>query len=44
MLDLLNHYSLTEIITFIILLSLSIKGVIDFYDWAKKSFRYIRIS
>ena len=36
MLDLLNHYSLTEIITFIILLSLSIKGVIDFYDWAKK--------
>ena len=36
MLDLLNHYSLTEIITFIILLSLSIKGIIDFYDWAKK--------
>ena len=35
MLDLLNHYSLTEIITFIILLSLSIKGIIDFYDWAK---------
>ena len=36
MLDLLNNYSLTEIIVFIVTLSFSIKGVIDFYDWAKK--------
>lgn len=32
MLDLLNNYSLTEIITFIVILAFSIKGVIDFYD------------
>ena len=36
MLDLLNNYSLTEIIVFIVTLSFSIKGVVDFYDWAKK--------
>ena len=36
MLDLLNNYSLTEIITFVVVLAFSIKGVIDFYDWAKK--------
>lgn len=36
MLELLNNYSLTEIIVFIVILALSIKGIIDFYDWAKK--------
>lgn len=35
MLDLLKNYSLTEIIAFIITLSFAIKGVVDFYDWAK---------
>lgn len=36
MLDLLKSYSLTEIIIFIIMLAFAIKGVVDFYDWAKK--------
>lgn len=35
MLELLNNYSLTEIIIFIIMLALSLKSIIDFYDWAK---------
>ena len=35
MLDLLNNYSLTEIIIFVIMLSFAIKGIVDFYDWAK---------
>ena len=35
MLDLFKNYSLTDIIIFIIILSFAIKGVIDFYDWAK---------
>ena len=36
MLDLLQNYSLTEIGTFTILLFFAIKGVVDFYDWAKE--------
>ena len=36
MLNLLKNYSLTEIIVFIIMLALAVKGIIDFYDWAKK--------
>lgn len=32
MLELLNNYSLSEIIIFIIMLAFSLKGVIDFYD------------
>lgn len=36
MLDLLNNYSLTEILIFVITLSFAIKGIVDFYDWAKK--------
>ena len=36
MLNLLNNYSLTEIIIFIITLAFAIKGIVDFYDWAKK--------
>ena len=36
MLDLLNSYSLSEIIIFIIMLAFAIKGVVDFYDWAKQ--------
>lgn len=35
MLDLLNNYSLTEIIIFVIMLSFAVKGIVDFYDWAK---------
>ena len=36
MLDLLKNYSLTEVIIFIIMLAFAIKGIVDFYDWAKK--------
>ena len=35
MLELLKNYSLTDIIIFIVMLSLAVKGVVDFYDWAK---------
>lgn len=35
MLDLLQKYSLTDIIIFIIMLSFAIKSAIDFCDWAK---------
>lgn len=35
MLDLLKNYSIEEIITFIIILCLSIKGSVSFFDWAK---------
>ena len=35
MLDLLKNYSLTEIIVFVIMLAFAIKGIVDFYDWAK---------
>lgn len=34
MLNLLTNYSGTEILTFIVILALAIKGVINFYDWA----------
>lgn len=36
MLDLLNNYSLTQITIFIVTLAFAIKGIVDFYDWAKK--------
>ena len=36
MLDLLKNYSLTDIVIFIVMLAFAIKGVVDFYDWAKK--------
>ena len=39
MLELLNNYSLSEIIIFVIMLAFSLKGIIDFYDWAKKRIR-----
>ena len=35
MLDLLKNYSLTDIAIFIVMLAFAIKGVVDFYDWAK---------
>jgi len=35
MLDLLKNYSLSEIVIFVVVLALAVKGVIDFYDWAK---------
>ena len=34
MINLLQHYSLSDIIFFIVTLSISIKGVITFLDWA----------
>ena len=35
MLDLLKSYSLTDITIFVIMLAFAIKGIVDFYDWAK---------
>ena len=32
--ELLEHYSASEIFTFIIILAISIKGLVQFYDWA----------
>ena len=32
--ELLEHYTASEIFTFIIILAISIKGLIQFYDWA----------
>jgi len=40
MLDLLKNYTLEEVLIFIVMLSFAIKGFIDFYDWAKKRFRF----
>lgn len=37
-LNLLSTYSLDQILVFIIMLSLAIKGGVDFYDWVKKRF------
>lgn len=39
MLELLESFSLKEILIFVIILALAIKGVIDFIDWAKKRIR-----
>lgn len=39
MLELLEGFSLKEILIFIVILALAIKGVIDFIDWAKKRMR-----
>ena len=36
MLNLLGHYTLEQIITFIVLLSLAVKGCISFIDWARQ--------
>ena len=36
LIELLSTYSVGEILIFIVLLALAFKGVIDFYDWAKK--------
>lgn len=35
MLDLISKYSISEILTFIIIFALAVRGVITFYDWAK---------
>lgn len=42
--DLLTNYSLEQIIMFIVILALALKGVVDFYDWAKKRFQAITSS
>ena len=36
LIELFSTYSVGEILIFIVLLALAFKGVIDFYDWAKK--------
>lgn len=33
--DLLQHYTLDEIVIFIVLLAFAIKGIVDFYTWGK---------
>lgn len=33
--DLLQHYTLDEIVVFIVLLAFAIKGIVDFYTWGK---------
>lgn len=42
MIDLLQHYSLSNIIVFAVLLALAVKGLVSFFDWAhdriKKTF------
>ena len=39
MLELLQNFSLKDILIFTIILALAIKGIIDFVDWAKKRIR-----
>ena len=39
MLDLLKNYSLTDIAIFVVMLAFAIKGIVDFYDWAKSRIR-----
>ena len=39
MLELFKTYSIDEIVMFILLLALTIKGIVDLYDWFKKRFR-----
>ena len=39
MLELFKTYSIDEIVMFILLLALAIKGIVDLYDWFKKRFR-----
>ena len=39
MLELLESFSLKEILIFVVILALAIKGVIDFIDWAKRRMR-----
>ena len=35
MIQLLGTYDVAEILTFVVLLALAVKGVVTFYDWAK---------
>ena len=39
MLNLLNNYSIQEILIFIVSLALAIRGAVDLYDWAKNRIR-----
>lgn len=41
MLDLIQNYSISEILSFLVILALGIKGVITFYDWAKERIRKV---
>lgn len=36
MIDMLQQYSITDIIVFTVLLALAIKGIISFFDWVKE--------
>jgi hypothetical protein len=37
--DLLNNYSLSEILTFLVIFCLAIKGFFTFWDWAVERLR-----
>lgn len=39
MLDLIQNFSIEEIVAFIVIFALAIKGVVDFIDWARKKVR-----
>lgn len=39
MMDLLQHYSLSDIVFFIVFLSVAVKGFITFFDWARNRLR-----
>ena len=41
MLQLLQQYSLSDILIFIVILALAVKSVITFFDWAKERFQKI---
>ena len=34
--ELLEHYSISDIVLFVVLIAVSIKGIVDFIDWAHK--------
>lgn len=38
MLDLFKNYTIDEIVMFVLLLALAIKGIVDLYDWFKNRF------
>jgi len=40
-LELLKHYSITEIFIFICVLAIAVKGTITFFDWAYARLRMI---
>lgn len=41
MLELLNHYSITDVIVFLVLFALALKGCINFWDWSVDRLRKV---